>query len=89
MVSSGTVQTTPPQGGSSKIRYNLDSPDPVSKVHGALDSSHLPSTSGRLPRATVTAYNVLGVLWTLLINNLKQGFVISGLGFFYWMVCGS
>lgn len=41
MVSSGTVQTTS-QGGGSKISYYLDSPDPVSKIHGALDKSLQP-----------------------------------------------
>lgn len=46
---------------------------PVSETHDVFSNMDLPSTSGRQPRALVTACSVLGLSWTILTNP-KEGF---------------
>lgn len=46
---------------------------PVSETHDVFSNRDLPSTSGRQPRALVTACSVLGLPWTILTNP-KEGF---------------
>ena len=53
-----------PQGGSFQVKCNLDPRCPVSEVHGVFGNRDSPSTSGKLPRATVIMYNILQVFWT-------------------------
>lgn len=53
---------------------------PMSEVHGVFSSRNLLSTSQGKPRPIAGTCNVLGVFWTSLANNTKEGFSFFMLG---------
>lgn len=80
MAPSGTMKASPQEGGF-QVRSSSGPLDPVPEVHRVFISRDLLFISDRQPRAIAVDYNVLGVLWTTLTSNSKEGFSCLVLGF--------
>lgn len=59
-----------------QLRIRKDPPDPMYKIHGVFSNKKLLSDSVRQSKGTATAY-ILGVPWTIIINNSKGFFFLA------------